>query len=52
MTVLIAIFAALALFAASALVLLMIAGKRSPTETRLAALQSQSRAAYDTEAPA
>jgi tight adherence protein C len=53
MTIFIAIFAALALFAASALVLLMIVGTSSPTESRLAALQSQSRAAYadDTEAP-
>jgi tight adherence protein C len=49
--ILIAIFAALALFAACALVLLVLTDKRSPTETRLAALQSQSRAAYDTEAP-
>ena len=47
----VAIFAALALFAASALVLLMISGKRSLTESRLAALQSHARAAYDTEAP-
>jgi tight adherence protein C len=47
----IAIFAALALFAASALVFVMMLGKPSPTETRLAALHSQSRAAYDTEAP-
>ena len=51
MTIFIAIFAALALFAASALVLLMVAGKSSPTGDRLAALQTQSRAAYDTEAP-
>lgn len=52
MTVLlVAIFAALALFAACALVLLMVSGRRSATETRLAALQSQSRAAYDIEAP-
>src|ERR1019366_3891963 len=49
--ILIAIFAALALFAACALVLLVLTDKRSPTETRLAALQSQARAAYDTEAP-
>jgi tight adherence protein C len=49
--VFIAIFAALALFAASALVFVMMLEKSSPTETRLAALQSQSRAAYDTEAP-
>jgi tight adherence protein C len=47
----VAIFAALALFAASALVLLMISGKRSLTENRLAALQSQARVAYDTQAP-
>ena len=52
MTIFIAIFAALALFAASALVLLVIVRKSSPTEVRLAALQSQSRAAYDTERPA
>jgi tight adherence protein C len=51
MTIFVAIFAALALFAASALVLLMVAGKSSPTEDRLAALQTQSRSAYDTEAP-
>jgi tight adherence protein C len=51
MTIFVAIFAALALFAASALVLLMVAGKSSPTGDRLAALQTQSRAAYDTEAP-
>jgi tight adherence protein C len=51
MTIFVAIFAALALFAASALVLLMLAGKSSPTGDRLAALQTQSRAAYDTEAP-
>jgi tight adherence protein C len=51
MTIFIAIFAALALFAASALVLLAIAGKSSPTEHRLAALQAQSHAAYDAEAP-
>jgi tight adherence protein C len=47
----IAIFAALALFAASALVVLVLTEKRSPTETRLAALQSQSHAAYDIETP-
>lgn len=53
MTVLfIAIFAALALFAASALVLTMLVGKRSLTETRLAALRTQSGATYDAEAPA
>ncbi len=53
MTVLfIAIFAALALFAASALVLTMLVGKRSLTEIRLAALRAQSGAAYDAEAPA
>ena len=49
--ILIAIFAALALFAASALVLLLFSGKASPTESRLAALQSQSRAGYDATAP-
>jgi tight adherence protein C len=52
MTVLfVAIFAALAVFALIALVLVMLVGHRSVTETRLAALQSQSRGAYDTEAP-
>src|ERR1019366_10039703 len=49
--ILIAIFAALALFAASALVLLVISGRTSSTESRLAVLQSQSRAGFDTEAP-
>lgn len=49
--ILIAIFAALALFAACALVLLLLTEKKSPIETRLATLQSQSRAAYDIEAP-
>lgn len=48
----VAIFAALALFAASALVLLVLTRRASPTETRLAALQTQSRVAYDAEAPA
>src|ERR1039458_7791963 len=51
MTLLVAIFAALALFAGSALLLLVLVRRSSPTETRLAALQSQSRAAYDSEAP-
>ena len=51
MTLLVAIFAALALFAGSALVLLVLTRRSSPTETRLAALQSQSHAAYDSEAP-
>jgi tight adherence protein C len=51
MTIFIAIFAALALFAASALVLLVLSGRSSPTETRLAALQSETRAAYNPEGP-
>jgi tight adherence protein C len=52
MTVLlIAIFAALALFAACALVLLMIVGKSSPTQGRLAALQSQANSVYVTDVP-
>ena len=51
MTLLVAIFAALALFAGSALYLLVLVRRNSPTETRLAALQSQTRAAYDSEAP-
>jgi tight adherence protein C len=50
-SILIAIFAALALFAASALLLLLFSGKTSATESRLAALQSQSRAGYDATAP-
>jgi tight adherence protein C len=49
-SILIAIFAALALFAASALVLLLFTERTSATESRLAALQSQSRAAYDATA--
>ena len=52
MTVLlIAIFAALALFAACALILLMIVEKSSPTQSRLAALQSQSRSVEVSDAP-
>jgi tight adherence protein C len=47
MAILIAIFAAIGLFAASALVLLKVVGGRSPIEVRLATLQSQSRAAAD-----
>jgi tight adherence protein C len=50
-SILIAIFAALALFAASALLLLLFSGKTSATESRLAALQSRSRAGYDATAP-
>lgn len=45
-----AIFAALALIAASGLVLLLVVGEPSPTQGRLAALQSELRAPYDTEA--
>jgi tight adherence protein C len=48
--VFIAIFAALALFAASALVILLITGERSTTEVRLAELRSRHAASDDTEA--
>ena len=51
MVTLIAIFAALALFTASALVLLIIVGERPPIEVRLAALRSRSGVPDDTEAP-
>ena len=49
MVTLIAVFAALALFTAVALVLLIVAGERTPTEVRLAQLRS--RAVYDVDAP-
>ena len=51
MVTLIAIFAALALFAASALVLMIIVGERPPIEVRLAALRARSGVPDDTEAP-
>ena len=48
---LIAVFAALALFAAIGLVLLLVVGERSPTEVRLAGLRSRYVDSDAAEAP-
>ncbi|MGA2904000.1 MAG: type II secretion system F family protein [Candidatus Korobacteraceae bacterium] len=50
MVALIAIFAALALFLASALVLLVVARKRSPIEVRMAEVRARYRAPEDADA--
>ena len=49
MAILIAVFVAVAFFAGTALVLLIVGGERSSTEGRLGALLEQARAPYETE---